>query len=80
MNHTTLILAAATVAAGLIGFGSPPAANAMMGGMHEDHHHGMHFRHHHHYSCEYRHGYHGNYFYRHHCRPYRHMGYRYMRY
>lgn len=76
MNHPTLTLAAAIVAAGLIGFGSPLAANAM-GSMHEGHHH-MHFvrLHHHHYSCEYR--YHGHYYHRRHCGPV--MGYRHRHY
>jgi hypothetical protein len=83
-HHTSLILAAVIVAAGLVGFGSPLAANAMsMSGMHGDHHDGMHFRRHHHYSCEYHHRYHRSYSYRHHCGPimgHRHMGYGYMRY
>jgi hypothetical protein len=77
MNHTTLTLAAAVVAAGLIGFGSPLAANAMSG-MH--HHHFMHLRHHQHYSCEYRHRYHHMYGYRHNCPPYHHKGYGSMGY
>jgi hypothetical protein len=81
MNHATLKLVAAVVAAGLMGFGSPLAADAM-GGTHHGHHDRMHFRHHHnrHDSCEYRYRYHGMYGYRHHCAPYHHLGYGYMFY
>lgn len=83
MTQRTLTFAAAIVAAGLIGFGSPLAATAMDRGMHEDHHHDMdvrhHHRHHHDYmaSCYARHGYYGDYGYRRDCRPmgHRHMGY-----
>lgn len=81
MNHRTLTLAAAIISAGLIGVGSPLAANAMDRDMH---HHGMDFHrhHHHHYSCDYRLGHYRSFGYRHSCRPMdeRHMGYGYMRY
>lgn len=40
MNHRSITLAAAILAAGIIGFGSPLVAHSTDHGMHE-HHHGM---------------------------------------